>query len=122
MSLFSKLILLTNLEYLIDILICFFLGKFIPEIHEFNSSLRMHILLATHAILQIHRNIDGNKKIFLLFQGRGNDALMEQSLLQNFRACTYIGDSPKRQKNNVSLSMWKSLLKSGKMRISSFSL
>ena len=58
MSLFSKWIVLTNLEYLTDILMCFFLGKFISEIHEysqksekFNSSLWMHILLlAIHTI------------------------------------------------------------------------
>ena len=33
MSLFSKLILLTNLENLTDISMCFFSGKFIPEIY-----------------------------------------------------------------------------------------
>ena len=40
MSLFSKLILLTNLEYLSDIFMCFFLGKFISEIHEYSQNLR----------------------------------------------------------------------------------
>ena len=37
MSLFSKLILLTNLGYLADILMCFFLGKSISEIHEYSQ-------------------------------------------------------------------------------------
>ena len=37
MSLFSKLIVLTNLEDLTNILMCFFLGKFIPKIHEYSE-------------------------------------------------------------------------------------
>ena len=37
MSLFSKLILLINLGYLTDILMCFFLGKFISEIYEYSQ-------------------------------------------------------------------------------------
>ena len=57
-SLFSKLIQLTNLEFLTNILMSFFLGKFISEIDEypqksekFSSILWMHILLpTTHAI------------------------------------------------------------------------
>ena len=37
MSLFSKLIVLTNLEDLTNILMCFFLGKFISKIHEYSE-------------------------------------------------------------------------------------
>ena len=56
MSLFSKLMLLTIVEHLTNILMCFLLGKFLSEIHEYlqkseKFSLWMHILLlATHAI------------------------------------------------------------------------
>ena len=58
MSLFSKLILMANLEDLNNILMCFFLGKFISKRHEylqkfekFNSNLWIYILfLTTHAI------------------------------------------------------------------------
>ena len=35
MSLYSKLIILTNLVHLTDILICFLFGKFISEIREY---------------------------------------------------------------------------------------
>ena len=50
MSLFSKSILLINLGYLTDILMCFFLGKFISEIpteysqksEKFSKSLYAH--------------------------------------------------------------------------------
>ena len=37
MSLFSKLIPLTTLDDLTDILMCFFLGKFIREIYEYSQ-------------------------------------------------------------------------------------
>ena len=34
---FSKLILLTYLEHITNILMCFFLGKFISEIHKYSQ-------------------------------------------------------------------------------------
>ena len=37
MSLFLKLLPLTNIEDLKDILMCFFLGKFISEIQEYSQ-------------------------------------------------------------------------------------
>ena len=61
MSMFSKLVLLTNLQYLTNILICFLLEKFISKIHEYLQKSENLIqvceyllFLATHAIWQTH--------------------------------------------------------------------
>ena len=60
MSLFSKLILLTNLEHLADILILLLLGKFISEIHEHRISSNKRHPLISAAPLGIHIEISAS--------------------------------------------------------------